>query len=87
MKTINSGQWTIASLKMSTDEQNKTERKLHLIPTNTVTIPPHHVSLVPLKAINQTINTKIPSEALLEIKENPFLIRIVIDTHSTKLGS
>ena len=62
----------IASLTISTDEQNETEQKLCLITTNTVTIPPHHVSVVPLKAINQEMNTKFPSEALLEIEENPF---------------
>ena len=58
MKTYDSGQWMIASLQISTDEQNETEQKLHLITTNTVTIPPQHISLVPLKTINQAINTK-----------------------------
>ena len=48
-------------------------QKIHLITTTTVTIPPLHISLVPLKAINQVINTEFPSEALLEIEENPFL--------------
>ena len=73
LKTNNSGQQTIASLKISTDEQNETEPKICLIITTTVTIPPHHISFVPLKVINQAINTRFPSEALLEIEENPFL--------------
>ena len=73
MRTNDFGQWMIDSLKISTDEHNETEQKLCLITTNTVTIPPQHISLVPLKANNQAINTKFPSEALLEIEENPFL--------------
>ena len=60
-------------IKILTDEQNGTEQKICLITTTTVTIHPHHISLVLLKAINQAANTKFPSEALLEIKENPFL--------------
>ena len=68
LKTSDSGQWTIALLKISTDEQNETELKIHLITTTTVTIPSHHISLVPLKAIKQAINTKFSSEALLEIE-------------------
>ena len=63
----------IASLKGLADVQNVTEQKIHLITTNTVTILPHHISFVPLEAINQVINIKFPSEALLEIEENPFL--------------
>ena len=46
---------------------------MHLITTTTVTIPPNHISLAPVKANIQVINTKFPSEALLEIEENPFL--------------
>ena len=88
MKTNNFGQWMIASLKISTDEQNNTEQNLHLITTNTVTIPPYHISLFPLKAINQAINTKIQSGALLEIDENPFLTieqpEMVLHTNITK---
>ena len=61
-----------ASLKISTDEQNETEQKLHLT-TNTVTVLPHHISIVPLMDINHAINTKFPSEALLKIEETPFL--------------
>ena len=56
-------------IKISTDEQNRK----HLITTNTVTIPSHHICIVPLKTINQTVNKKFPSKALLEIEANPFL--------------
>ena len=35
----------------------------------------NHISLVPLKAINQATNTKFPSETPLEIKENPYITR------------
>ena len=31
------------------------------------------MSLVPLKAINQAINTKCPTDTLPQIEENPFL--------------
>ena len=67
--------WTINNsfIKISTDEQNETEQRIHLIIIKTVTVPPHHISLVPQKAINQAISTEFPSEALLEIEENPFL--------------
>ena len=91
MKANDSGQWMIASLKISRDNQNETELKLHLITRNTVTIPPHQISLVPLKAINQAINTKFPSEPLLEIEGNPFLTteqpELVLISISQKLGS
>ena len=62
METNKFGQLIIALLKISTDEQNDTEQKLYLVTTNTVTIPSHYISLVPFKAINQAINTKIQSE-------------------------
>ena len=68
-----------------------TEQKLHLIATNTVTIPPHHISLVSLKAINYAINTKFLSEPLLQIEENPFLTieqaELVLTPNLQKLGS
>ena len=73
LKTNESGQWTKASLKISTNGQNEIEPKTCLITTIAVTIPPHHISIVQLKAINQAINTKFTSETLLEIEENPFL--------------
>ena len=66
--------------KLSTEQQNETEEKIHLITNNTVTIPPHHISLVPLKAINQTINTKFPSEALLEKEDTNFKETRVLST-------
>ena len=67
--------WTMENsfIKISADEQNETEQKICSITTNTVTIPPFYISLVPFKAINQVINIKFPSEPLLEIEENPFL--------------
>ena len=49
----------IASFKILTDDQNETEQKLHLITINIVAIQPYLISIVPLKAINQPINTKI----------------------------
>ena len=73
MKTNNFRQYTVASLKISADEQNETEHKLCLITTFTVTIPPYHIYIAPLKAINQPINNNIQPDTLIEIEENPFL--------------
>ena len=73
MKTNDFGQWTIASLTISANEQTETEQKLCLITTNIVTIPPYHISIFPLQAINQEINTNIQPDALIEIEENTFL--------------
>ena len=64
-------QWTIASLETSAGKQNETDQKLCLITNNTVTIPPYHISIAPLKAINWTIKNNIKPNALIE--ENPFL--------------
>ena len=69
-KTNDFGHWMIASLKLSADE---TEQKLCLITTNTDTIIPYHISIVPLKVVNQARNTNIQPDALIKIEENPFL--------------
>ena len=50
---------------------NQIKPKIHLRANTTVT--PHHVPIVPLKAISQAINEKLTSETLLEIEKNPFL--------------
>ena len=55
----------------------------------------HHTTLshfvVPLKGINQVINTKLQSEALLEIVKKPFLaieqLEFVLIPTLQKLGS
>ena len=51
-KKIAWGQLTMDNslTKISTDEENETEQKLHLIITNTVTIPPHHISFFTIKS-------------------------------------
>ena len=73
------------------NRSNETEQKLHLITTNTVTIPPYDISLLPLKALNQAINTKTKAEALLEIEENSFLtieqLELLLIPTVQKLGS
>ena len=74
-------------IKNINKKQNETEQKLCLITTNTVTIPPYHISLVPLKTINQTKNAKIQSEALLEIEEYPEQQELVLIPTLQKLGS
>ena len=56
--TNDSGQQTMALLKILTDGQNEIEPKAYLITTTRVTIPTHHISLVPLKTINQAVNVK-----------------------------
>ena len=62
-------------IKISMNGQTEIESKTHHLNTMiTVTIPAHHISIVPLKAINQAININCTSETLLEIEENPFLM-------------
>ena len=73
LKSSDTGQWTIALLKISTNWQTEIELKKTCLITTTVTIFPHHISIVPLKAINQAINTKFTLETLLQIGRNPFL--------------
>ena len=63
----------INNLDQHTGKQNKTEKKLHLITSNTVTIPPYHISITPLKAIKQTMNNNIKPNNLTEIEVKPFL--------------
>ena len=39
----------------------------------TVTVPPSHISIVPLKSINHALNSNIKPNTLVEIEGNPFL--------------
>ena len=75
MKTNNLEQWTIASLEISEGKQNKTGQELCLITNNTVTVPPYHISIALLRAINHVINNTIKSNSFIEKEENPFLFR------------
>ena len=38
-----------------------------------VTIPPYHISIVPLKSINHALSSNIKPNTLIEIEEKPFL--------------
>ena len=59
---------TIYETKL-TDEQEK-NGVICLITQHTVTLPPHHMSIVPLTPINYTAN--MHTNILIEIEENPF---------------
>ena len=72
MKTYNLEQWTKASLEISAGKLNETEQKLLFITNNTVTVPPYHISIAPLKAINHVINSNNKPNTLIKL-ENPFL--------------
>ena len=48
------------------------KEKMHVVTTHTVTLPPHHISIVPLTPINHTEN--IQTNTLPEMEANPFLI-------------
>ena len=89
MKTNNFVQWTVASLKYQ--KENKTEQKLCLITTNTVTIQRYQISIAPLRAFNQAINNNMQPDALIETEENPFLAieqpDLVLIPTLQKLGS
>ena len=63
----------IASLEILTGKQNETDEKLHLITSNTVTIPPYHISIAPLKAIKQATNDNFKPNDLIETEVNLFL--------------
>ena len=52
MKSSHLEQWTIPLLETSSGKQYETDQKLHLITNNKVTLPPYHISIAPLKAIN-----------------------------------
>ena len=41
--------------------------------SNTVTIPPYHIPIAPLKAIIHVISNNIKPNTLIDIQENPFL--------------
>ena len=90
MKTNNLEQWTIASLEISAGKQHKTDKKLHLITNNTVTIPNYHISIAQLKAINHVINNNIKPNTVIEKEENFFLAidqpDLVLNTMLQKLG-
>ena len=60
-------------LEILAGKQNETEQKLHLMTSNTVTIPHNHISIVPIKAIKQLINNNFKPNDLIEIEANPFL--------------
>ena len=73
IKTNNIEQCTIASLEILAGKQNETDQKLHLITSNTITMPPYQSSIAPLKAIKQVINNNFKLDDLIEIEVNPFL--------------
>ena len=72
-KTINLEQWTIAFLETSPGKQHETDQKLCLITNNTITIPPYHIYIDPLKGINHAIRNNIKPKTFIEIEENPIL--------------
>ena len=50
--------------------KQETDAKIHVITKSTVTLPPKHISIVPLTPINYS--GKIHRDTLLEREENPF---------------
>ena len=46
--------------------------KIHVVTKHTATLPPHHISIVPLSPINYTEN--IQTNTLLDMEENPFFL-------------
>ena len=71
-----------------TDKQEINE-KTHVVAKHTVTLPPHHMSIVPLTPINYTGN--IQANTPPEVEENPFFLigqqNITIIPALQKLGS
>ena len=54
-------------------EKQVIEKRIHVATGHTVTIPPYHIDVIPLKPVNHTCNIDLKSNTLLEIEENPFL--------------
>ena len=52
-----------------TNKQEK-GKKIHVITKSTVTLPPHHISIIPLTPTDYP--HKIHTDTLLEMEENPF---------------
>ena len=73
MKANDLEQQMTVFLETPSGKQYETYQKLHLITNNTVTIPPYHISIASLKAINHTISKNIKPNTLIKIEENPFL--------------
>ena len=58
-KTNNLEPQMIVFLETPSGKQHETYQKLCLITDNTITIPPYHISIAPLKAIDYTISNNI----------------------------
>ena len=58
--------------KIPQSKKHETDQKLYLITKNTVTLPPYHISIAPLKAINYAISTYIKPNSLIYVQENTF---------------
>ena len=50
--------------------KQETNEKICVVMKSTVTLPPHHISIVPLTPINYP--DKIHTNTLLDLEENPF---------------
>ena len=73
MKMTNSVQWMIAFLETSSDKPEEVGQKFHLMTNHTVTLPPYHISIVPLKSINHALSSNFKPNTLIDIEEKPFL--------------
>ena len=73
MKTNDLEQQTLAFLEAPSGRQHETDRQTTFITNKTVTMPPYHISIAPLKAINHVISNNIKSTTFIEIEGNLFL--------------
>ena len=57
--------------------------KIHVITKSTVTLPPHHISIIPLISINYP--NKKHTDTLLEIEGKPILYHQTTGSHNNTL--
>ena len=73
MKMTEPDERTIAFLETPSDKPPETYKKLCLMTSHTVTIPPYHISIVPFKSVHHALSSNIKPNTLIEVEENPFL--------------
>ena len=73
MKMTNSGQQMLAFLETPSGKPQETGKKLCLMSNHTVTIPPYHISIIPLKSINYKLSSNIKPNTLRDSRK-PFSV-------------
>ena len=70
MKKGNIERQVMTMYKTKLTDKQETNGKIFVVTQHTVTLPPYHISIVPLMAINYAAN--MHTNTLIEIDDNPF---------------